>query len=263
MSSALSRWGRTKAKVPLTARRFIQSCKERCAVKVLQPPILAIVFLAASSLQVYSQNKTESSVAQKVKASSQTYTQEGVSVEFSTEPVSSGKGKAELLASTEAIVTFRISDANRKALDNLHPNVWFDKRETEALSDAKTCREKIQSFLQPSFARRAILDLNAYLILALNHEPNISVIDPFFGFGGTKLYALVALPGSGEDWVMSADKQRLYVSVPAVNQVVVVDTVTWKPVANIDAGAKPGRLALQHDGRYLWIGNDDTQNNAV
>lgn len=225
-----------------------------------------IVFVAASPFRVNAQDKTRSSPPQttvKGSVSRQTYTQEGISVEFSTEPVSPGKGKAgELLAGTEAIVHFRISDANSKALSNLHPNVWFDKRETERLTEAKTCREKIQSFLQPSFARRAILDLNAYLILALNHEPNISVIDPFFGFGGTKLYALVPLPGSGEDWVMSADKQRLYVSVPAVNQVVVVDMVTWKPVANIDAGVKPGRLALQHDGKYLWIGNDDTQNDA-
>src|SRR6185295_2693622 len=43
---------------------------------------------------------------------------------------------------------------------------------------------------------------------------------------------------------------------PEVNQLAVVDIASWKVMANIDAGEKPMRVALQHDGRYLWIGND-------
>ena len=31
------------------------------------------------------------------------------------------------------------------------------------------------------------------------------------------------------------------------------DTSTWKVTANVDAGDKPGRLALQADGKYLWV----------
>ena len=190
----------------------------------------------------------------------QTYTEGGISVDFSVEPVSSQTVKpAELLTGTEAIVRFRIHDARNQALSNLHPSVWFNKRESAQLTDARTCREKIQSFLQPSFARRANLDLNSYFILALNHEPNISVIDPFNGFGGSKLYALIPLAGSGADWVMSRNKQRLYVSLPAANQVAVVDTVTWKPIASVEAGLRPGRIALQRDGRYLWIANDENK----
>ena len=118
--------------------------------------------------------------------------------------------------------------------------------------------EKIQQFLQPSFSKRPTVDLNSYFVLALNHEPNISVIDPLSGFGGSKLYTLIPLSSSGEDWVMSADKKRLYVSMPLVNQVAVIDLLTWKLIANIDAGMKPTRVALQHDGRYLWVGNDAT-----
>jgi len=167
-----------------------------------------------------------------------------------------------LFAGTEAIVRFKINDATKKALNNLHPSVWLDRRDSDALTDIRVCREKIQSFLQPSFARRANLDLNSYLILALNHEPNISVIDPFYGFGGSKLYALVPLRATGADWVISSDKQRLYVSMPAVDQVAVIDTVTWKLIANIDGGAKPSQLSLQHDGKYLWIGNDDSKGNG-
>ncbi|MGH8487909.1 MAG: YncE family protein [Gammaproteobacteria bacterium] len=158
---------------------------------------------------------------------------------------------------TEATIRFKITDTNAgKALSNLRPAAWIDQRETESASDPRACREKVQSFLQPSFDKRPDIDLNAYFILALNRESNISVIDPLSGFGGTKLYTLVSLPATGEDWVISADKKRLYVSMPLVNQVAVIDTLTWKLIANIDAGVKPTRIALQQDGKYLWVGND-------
>jgi YVTN family beta-propeller protein len=57
--------------------------------------------------------------------------------------------------------------------------------------------------------------------------------------------------------------------MPQVNQVAVIDIPTWKVIANIDAGTAPTRVALQHDGRYLWVGNDsgvtviDTSTNKV
>ena len=38
-----------------------------------------------------------------------------------------------------------------------------------------------------------------------------------------------------------------------------IDTTSWKVIASIDAGVKPTRVALQHDGRYLWVGNDGTE----
>jgi YVTN family beta-propeller protein len=121
----------------------------------------------------------------------------------------------------------------------------------------------VQSFLQPGFNKRPTIDLNVYFILALNHEPNISVIDPLSGFAGSKLYNLIPLRSSGEDWVLSADKKRLYVSMPTVNQVAVIDILTWKVIDNLDAGTKPSRIALQNDGRYLWIGNDgETENQS-
>src|ERR1700682_6486886 len=171
-----------------------------------------------------------------------------------------GKGSAtELLAGTEATVRFRIIDTNGgKPLTNLRPVAWIDRRATGKTIEAKDCREKVQSFLQPGFNKRPSIDLNTYFILALNNEPNISVIDPLSGFGGSKLYTLIPLSSPGEDWVMSADKKRLYVSMPLINQIAAIDLLTWKLIANIDGGIKPTRVALQHDGRYLWVGNDAT-----
>jgi len=224
-----------------------------------------IVLLAGAFHQSYAQDKSKTAPPQNHSAASaatpQTYTQEGVSVEFSIEPVASGRVKTtDLLADSEATIRFKVVDVNGgKGLSNLRPAAWIDPREAVRSTDARECRQKIQSFLQHSFNKRASIDLNTYFVLALNHEPNISVIDPLSGFGGSKLYTLVPLASPGADWELSADKKRLYVSMPLSGQVAVIDTITWKVIANLDAGAKPTRIVLQHDGRYLWVGNDAAQ----
>ncbi|HVF45622.1 MAG TPA: cytochrome D1 domain-containing protein, partial [Pyrinomonadaceae bacterium] len=100
------------------------------------------------------------------------------------------------------------------------------------------------------------VDLNAYYLLALNQEANISVIDPLLGFGGSKLVTLVFLKSPGEDWALTSDRSKLFVSMPLVNLVAVVDTTTWKVVAEVSAGARPTRIALQPDGKYLWVANE-------
>ena len=188
----------------------------------------------------------------------QTFYAEGVSIEFTVQPARS----TELIAGEEATVRFKISGTDgRVPLSNLRPVAWVDQRATRQMSDARACREKVQSFLQSSFTKRPTVDLNAYFILALNNEPNISVIDPLSGFGGSKLYTLVVLKSQGEDWVLSRDNKRLYVSMPAVNQVAVIDVPSWKVIANVDAGVKPSRLVLQRDGRYLWVGNESAAEN--
>ncbi|HKG13951.1 MAG TPA: cytochrome D1 domain-containing protein [Pyrinomonadaceae bacterium] len=189
----------------------------------------------------------------------QRLTREGVTVEFTAEPAAGGKGVG-LLEGSEATVRFRVTDeSGGKPLGKLRPASWIQLRRGEKAPDAKECREKVQSYLQASYGDRPEIDLNSYFILALNEEPNISVIDPLSGFGGTKLYTLVALLSPGEDWLLSGDKKRLYVSMPLVNQVAVVDTATWKVIANVAAGARPVRLALMHDEKYLWAGDDDAE----
>ncbi len=56
---------------------------------------------------------------------------------------------------------------------------------------------------------------------------------------------------------MSSDQRRLFVTTPLTSQVAVIDTSDWRVVANIDAGAMPKRIALQHDERFLWVGNEN------
>jgi YVTN family beta-propeller protein len=207
---------------------------------------LILVALAAAAPRVSAQQERE--------GAPQRYTREGVRVEFDVQPVARDRG---LMEGAEATVRFKVTDQGAgKPLGGLRPAAWLDLRDAAKSTDDRACREKIQSFLQASLSDRPDIDLNSYFILALNQEPNISVIDPLSGFGTTKLFTLVALASPGEDWVLSRDKKRLYVSMPQSGQVAVIDTVTWKVAANIPAGTRPTSLALQHDEKYLWVGDD-------
>lgn len=215
--------------------------------------------LAAQEKPTAPQKSAAPASAQKEPQQPQRFTHEGIAVEFKVEPsaAKSEPNAPALMEGAEATVTFKITDTTTgQPVVNLRPAAWIDQRETGAGSDAKACREKVQSFLQGSLRTRPDIDLNSYYILALNQEPNISVIDPVVGFGTTKLLTLVALEASGADWVLSADQRRLYVSMPSVGKVAVVDTATWKVTSNIDAGATSTRLRLQSDGKYLWVGHE-------
>ena len=62
---------------------------------------------------------------------------------------------------------------------------------------AASCARSGAAGARPELLSRPELDLNTYYVLALNADATITVVDPLFGFGGTKLLALVALP---EPW---------------------------------------------------------------
>ena len=198
---------------------------------------------------------TNSASAQQAPAP-QKFEREGVEVEFTIEPIKEAGKSSELMEAKEALVRFKIHDkASKTPLSGVKPAVWLSQR-GETATDDKTCREKVQSFLQGSLRSRPDVDLNTYYLLALNEESNISVIDPLLGFASSKLLTLVMLKSPGEDWAQKSSDEQLFVSMPLVNQIAVVDTNTWKVVTNIDAGVKPARVRLQPDERYLWVGND-------
>jgi YVTN family beta-propeller protein len=64
------------------------------------------------------------------------------------------------------------------------------------------------------------------------------------------------LKAPGEDWALTGDRSKLFVSIPRANQVAVIDTATWKVKTDIVTGLKPMRLALQPDEKYLWVGDE-------
>jgi YVTN family beta-propeller protein len=234
---------------------------ESALIMLLKLILVIIVIQAAGFPKASAQDKsvTTQKIAGPARAP-QIYNGQGISIEFSVGPGTSGRMSGDpLLAGSDVEIRFKIVETTgNRAVSNLRPAAWIDLRQAAQTPNAKECREKVQQFLQSSFSRRPTIDLNTYFVLALNHEPNISVIDPLSGFGGSKLFTLIPLSSSGADWVMSRDKKRLFVSMPLVNQVAVIDVLTWKVISNIDTGVRPTRVALQHDGRYLWVGNEAT-----
>jgi YVTN family beta-propeller protein len=236
--------------------------KKPATYRALAKLLSAFAALCLASSPLAAQQKSEpqpsavkqTPVAAKPVTFPQKFTREGIDVEINVEPVAKGN---PLMEETDAVVTFKVTDAaTRNPLTSLRPAAWFDRKEANASTDLKTCREKIQSFMQSSMSARPEVDLNSYYVLALNQEPNISVIDPLGGFGASKLLTLVFLKSVGEDWAISPDLKRLYVSMPDINQIAVVDTSTWKVTTNIDTGTRPVRVRLQRDGKYLWVGTD-------
>jgi YVTN family beta-propeller protein len=183
---------------------------------------------------------------------------QGVAVEFRIEPLA-GKKTDPALEGADAVVRFQLKDAATQApIKGLRPAAWLDPRTkpTQAKEPPLDCQDKVRAFLQGGLGFRPAVDLNSYYLLALNDGPSISVIDPLLGFGSSKLLTQVPLPSPGEDWVSSSDQNRLYVTLPEANEVAVVDTTNWKVIRTIPLAGKPTRLALQPDGKYLWVGRN-------
>jgi YVTN family beta-propeller protein len=180
---------------------------------------------------------------------------DGIEIEFTAEPPAS---KAGIVAGEDAVFRFKIRDTTSKTpLSGVRPAAWVAQRERPGAPGPDQCRAKVESFMQGSMRSRPDVDLNTYYLLTLNQEPNLSVIDPLLGFGGSKLLTLVLLKSPGEDWALTSNRLKLFVSMPRVNQVAVVDTTTWKVIANIDTDVKPARVALQPDEKYLWVANEN------
>ncbi|HEV2853872.1 MAG TPA: YncE family protein [Thermoanaerobaculia bacterium] len=179
--------------------------------------------------------------------------QDGIALSLAIEPLD---GK-ELREGRHAALRFQFSDAGTgQPLSGLNPAAWLDRLKDGETLDPKECVQKVEEFVGGSILKRPTLDLNVYYVLTLNADSTISVVDPLFGFGGTKLLALVPLLSPGEDWTLTEDQGKLFVTQPEAGRVAVVETAGWKVLSQVDAGARPTRLALQPDGAYLWVGLD-------
>lgn len=202
---------------------------------------------------------------------------QGLSIAMAIDLVSPGIGNARVLREgDDARLKFTLRNAaSQEPVKGLHPAVWMARQNPR--EETLSCKDRINSYLQGQMAFRPEVDLNSYFVLSLNNKASISVIDPLNGFGGSKLIARILLNSPGEDWVLSKDHKRLYVTTPLTREVAVIDTAAWKAIAFLSFDAAPTRLALQPDGKYLWVGLEpasddntysgvgaiDTETNAV
>jgi YVTN family beta-propeller protein len=185
----------------------------------------------------------------------QSVSEQGVAVEFKSTPVTGAKASA-LQEGQDVVIQFKISDtATGASIRGAQPTAWVVRlADGERVSEEATLG-RAQALLGGGFFTKPDADLNGYHVLVLNEDGTISVVDPLFGFGGSKLLAMVPLNSRGEDWVLSSNQRNLYVSMPDSDAVAVVDTTIWSVEATIPTGQQPTRVAIQPDQHYLWIAN--------
>jgi YVTN family beta-propeller protein len=184
----------------------------------------------------------------------------GVIVEFDISPVGTG-AKKELMADQPAEVRFKITDERTgEPVRGVNPGAWMDMAQViqgKPGTEQKSCKDKVMLYLQGAVGIRPMIDLNSYYVVVMNAEPSITIVDPVVSMAGrTSTLGTLVLPSPGADWATTADQKRVYVSVPRAGKAVVVDAEAFKVVKEIDAGKEPMRVALQPDGKYLWVGND-------
>jgi len=193
---------------------------------------------------------------------------EGLAIEFVARPAGTKTtAPVELMEAEQAEIRFKVTDAaSGQPVSGLYPVVYMDIGEawdmlhggpSAAQGAATSCRDRVQVYLQGIVGMRPLIDLNSYFVLVMNQDPTIAVIDPILGITGrTNLYAQMVLKRRGADWVKTDDEKRMFVSMPVADAVAVLDLERFTVTHNLKGGDNPQRVVLQHDQKYLWIGND-------
>ena len=182
---------------------------------------------------------------------------DGVVIEFEAKPVEG----AELMEGKLAEVLFRITDERTgKPVPGARPGAWLDigaNIQGQAGADQMGCKEKIGLYLKGAVGIRPLADLNGYYLLVMNKDPSVVVIDPMVSMAGrTSTLASIQLKAPPMDWVNVSDAKRLFVTMPAIGSLAVIDTETLQVTGSVEAGKQPTRIVLQPDGKYLWVGNN-------
>ncbi len=181
-------------------------------------------------------------------AAAQRVTAAGLAVELAVTSLSGSPA----MEREPARIRLAIKDAlSGVPMSRLAPGAWMDR--VAAPGAPGECKKKVETFVGGSLLGRPALDLNIYYVLALNEDATISVVDPLFGYGNSQLLTMTFLRSPGADWALTERGDRLFVSMPDSDGVAVVDTGTFKVMAEVATGPRPRRLLLQPDGQYLWV----------
>jgi YVTN family beta-propeller protein len=211
---------------------------------------------------VFSATATLAQEQPKSTTQTQKIVEQGIAIEFTAEPLV--QNAKSIRAAEDVNVRFKVTDTTTGTpVKGLGLSAWISMREGDKQPEPAQCHDKIQSYLTGSMRARPDVDLNSYYLLALNKSADISVIDPLLGYGGSKLLTLVMMKSPGEDWVLTRDGELLFVTLPAIDQVAVINTRSWKVLNYIEVGTKPTRIIVQPDQQYVWVANDGDKDGGV
>jgi hypothetical protein len=183
-------------------------------------------------------------------------THDGITVTMTVDRLAGQRGTGPARERDDVVVRVEMMDeASHTPIRGVRPAVWLDNAVKGTHRDG--CRERINAYAGGSFLGRADVDLNTFRVVSMNDDNTLSVVDPLFGFGGTKLLAMVALPSPAGDWTLSDDQTSIFVSAPAAKEVVRVETSGWTIAKSSKLPSSPQRLVLQPDEGYLWTATDE------
>lgn len=163
-----------------------------------------------------------------------------------------------------AVARLVVTDAEGgEPVRGLKPRAWLEERGEEGPLDVSACGARVQELNGGGLAERAEEDLNALRVLLLNDDQTLSVLNPQIALRQTRLEALLRLPGEVWDWALHPDGRSLYLSVPELKQVLVVETQRFQVASRLGFDEAPGALAFSEEGRQLWVGGADAKASHV
>jgi DNA-binding beta-propeller fold protein YncE len=179
---------------------------------------------------------------------------EGIAIDVTIENLRDGRAAGELREGDEVRVRLDIADTlTDTPITSLYPAGWLDRLPKIDGEEPETCKKKVETFVGGGVLAAAELDLNVYYVLAMNDEASISVVDPLFGFGGSKLLTTIPLSSPAEDWEVTRQDERVFASLPRSQKVAVIDTDTFTLNREIPIEGLPTRMRLSADERHLWV----------
>jgi len=177
----------------------------------------------------------------------------GISVAFSIKSLGPETGTG-LSAGEPVSIHFTVKDSHHAPLTGLFPAAWIHPSNPQEDGSDDVCIDKAKTFIGGSLFSRAELDLNVYHVLTLNQDATISVVDPLFGFGGSKLLTMLSLSGPGYDWALSPAADQMFVSVPSSDEIAQINTASWQVTGHSSNGQwrTPTLLSLPSGQQFLW-----------
>lgn len=186
-------------------------------------------------------------------------------------PITRPRGEAPRQGE-EVELTLRLTDpATGRPERGLNPSAWVDVRRQAGATPTRQCQQRVGALNQSSMMIKhgqismatPVEDLNGHYVAVLARSPEIAVLDPIKGFGRTKLFAAVTLPGRGADWAATPDDRLLLVAIPDSGLLSVVDTHEWKVRTSIRVGGSPEKVGVDPAGRFAWVVGGGARPEAV
>jgi YVTN family beta-propeller protein len=194
-----------------------------------------------------------------------TTAQSGTKVEVTIEHVDPAKTAADPLMEFEPVsVRYRLVDAQSGSpVAGASLAAWIDRLKDGEKTTQEQCIGKVKRFAEGSTFSRTSIDLTSYYVAIMNADATVTVVDPRFGYGDTRLLAMVSLDAPGEDWALTGDGKRLFISMPEANKVAAIDTGSWKISASVSNIPKAARVILQPDEAYVWVAYSGEKDSGV